>query len=430
MPKSHNIELAPSGYYHLRIQRNGINRRISLKTRNLAEAELASAIMRATLSAMTIDTNKIKSWTLATNANTGEITLKTDGTDADNASAERVAEKFANAYIVGNRSNYTDLDTPKVALTLTISEALSEYYQVLEKSTIADKTKAMARSTLAALSLRLGGGFNIGAANLQDEIEEKWINERLQKVARPTVKRELSFIRGFVEFCAKKKYATTKLDLSIHAENVHYEYFSATDLKSIFDNALSITGFTASSKIWLMLLGLYTGARLGQICDIELSFFEKVGEVHVLNFKIKNKNKASVRKVPIHNDLINLGLLDYVEKQKKKGRVKLIQISSKKASKFFTDFKRTCGIFDENKVFHSFRSTCVDCLKQCSVSFEERCQYVGHDSGGGVHNQVYARNEFSIEHMKLNCTDKMSWQKYCSWQPNFEALSAKLSTFN
>ena len=165
MPKSNNIELAPSGIYHLRMQRNGINRRISLKTRHLAEAELAAAIMRATLSAMTIDTSKIKNWTLATNANTGEVTLKTDGTDADNASAERVAEKFANAYIVGNRSNYSSLDAPKPALTITISEALAEYYQVLEKSTIADKTKKMTRGTLTALSARLGAGFNCQSAS-------------------------------------------------------------------------------------------------------------------------------------------------------------------------------------------------------------------------------------------------------------------------
>ena len=44
MTKTKNLELAPSGYYHLRIQRNGIIRRISLKTRSLAEAELAAAI--------------------------------------------------------------------------------------------------------------------------------------------------------------------------------------------------------------------------------------------------------------------------------------------------------------------------------------------------------------------------------------------------
>lgn len=420
MPHTKNLELSPSGYYHLRLQRDGKNRRISLKTKNLTEAKLAAAIMRATLSAMTIDPTKIKSWTLETDGQS--IKIQTEDNDADRASALEAVKIIAARQVP--QDSYQSVIQNRH--TITLGEALAEYYPVLEKSTIADKTKAMTRSTLAALSKKLGASFNIGSDSLQDEIEEKWINARLEIVSRPTVKRELSFIRGFIEFCAKKKYAKAKLELSIHAENVHYEYFNAHDLKSIFDNAIALNGFTAQSKIWLMLIGIYTGARLGQICDIELSFFEKVGDIDVLNFKIKNKNKASVRKVPIHADLIKLGLLEYVEKQKKKGRLKLIQISNKKASKFFTEFKRSCGIHDDNKVFHSFRSTCVDCLKQCGVAFEERCQYVGHDSGGGVHNTVYARNEFSIEHMKTHCTDKMDLKKHPSWEPDFEALRAKL----
>jgi len=426
MTHTPNLQQAPSGNYFLRLQRGGKDRKISLKTKDLSTAKLAAAIMHATLSSMKIDPSKIKDWSMTTNVRTGEITITTEDNDADRASGLEVVKIMAAAPQLNQQDSYQSVIQNRH--TITFGEALAEYHLVLEKSTIADKTKTMTRSTLAALSKRLGASFNIGAENLQDEIEEKWINARLELVARPTVKRELSFIRGFVEFCAKKKYAKAKLELSIHAENVHYEYFNASDLKSIFDNATALNGFTGQSKIWLMLLGLYTGARLGQICDIELSFFEKVGDIDVLNFKIKNKNKASIRKVPIHADLIKLGLLEYVEKQKKKGRLKLIQISSKKASKFFTEFKRSCGIIDDNKVFHSFRSTAVDCLKQCSVAFEERCQYVGHDAGGGVHNAVYARNEYSIEHMKINVTDKMNWQKYCNWEPDFEALRAKLIT--
>lgn len=264
-----NLELHKSGIYYLRLQKSGINKRISLQTRDFGTAQLAAAIAHATISRMTIDTDKIKSWTLATNANTGEITLKTDGTDADNASAERVAEKFANAYSVGNRSNYSDLDAPKSALTLTISEALSEYYIHLEKSTIAEKTKKMTKSTLSILSQKLGAGFNIGANDLEDEIEDKWLNVRLSQVSRATVKRELSFVRGFIEFCAdrKRKYAKIPLTLSIDAENESYDYFSAADLKAIFDEVPTLH----SSRFWLVVLGLYTGARIGQISTIELS---------------------------------------------------------------------------------------------------------------------------------------------------------------
>ncbi len=413
-----NIQKAPSGNYFLRIQRSGKDRRISLKTKNLSEAKLAALIMRATLSSMQIDPNKIKNWTLETDGQ--NIKISTDNTPEDRASALEAVKIIAQTRQNHEADSYHS--TIQNRHTITLGEALIEYHEVLAKHTIAEKTKVMARSSLAQMVAKLGAGFNVGAADLQDQIEQKWVNVRLELVTRATVKRELSFIRGFIDFCAKKKYARAPLDLALHAENVSYEYFTANDLKALFDNVHTLKGFTSKSKIWLMILGLYTGARLGQICDIQLSFFEKVNGIDVLNFKIINKNKASIRKIPIHQDLIELGLLDYVEKQKKLKRQKLIQISAKKASKFFTEYKRECGINDPKKVFHSFRSTAVDCLKQSGVGFEERCQYVGHDAGGGVHNQVYARNEFSITHMKNKCVNLMNWQNYCGWRPDIEIL--------
>lgn len=423
MTKLTNIQKSKSGNYFLRIQRNGKDRKISLKTKDLTQAKLAAAIAHATISCMEIDPQKIKTWTLETNGQNIKIT--TDNTDEDRASALEAVKIIAQAQQHREAETYNSpIQNRK---TITIGEALAEYHQVLEKHTIAEKTKDMARSTLAQLVKRLGASFNVGSNDLQEQIEEKWINARLLIVSRATVKRELSFIRSFIDFCAKKKYAKAPLDLALHAENASYEYFNSTDLKSLFDNASSINGYTSKSKIWLMILALYTGARLGQICDIELSFFEKVNGIDVLNFKIINKNKASIRKIPIHQDLIDLGLLEYVDRQKKLGRLKLIQLSGKKGSKFFTEYKRSCGINDDKKVFHSFRSTAVDCLKQSGVGFEERCQYVGHDAGGGVHNSVYARNEFSISHMKERCTDLMDWQKYCGWQLDINKLKLTIS---
>ncbi len=420
MTKIKNLEIAPSGYYHLRLQRDGINRRISLKTKDLATAKLAAAIAHATLACMTINPNKIKDWSLTTNAITGEITIKTEDNDADRASALEAVKVIATSHVQANDSYQSVIQNRH---TITLGEALAEYYPHLEKSTIADKTKNMTRSTLAVLSQKLGANFNIGASDLEDEIEDKWLNVRLEQVARATVKRELSFVRGFIEFCAdrKRRYAKAPLTLSIDAENEHYDYFSATDLKAIFDEAPTLH----SSRFWLVVLGLYTGARIGQISTIELSFFEHTNNTHILNFKTINKNKASLRKIPIHQDLIEIGLLDFVERQKKRGRTFLISLPAKKASKFFTEFKRKVGIDSDKKVFHSFRSTVVDCLKQNGVGFDERCEYVGHSSGGGVHNAVYARNSFSVEHMNEKCVKLMNWIKYCGWQPDISALKAR-----
>lgn len=414
MTNSRNLQKNKNGYYYLRMQRDNTDRKISLKTKNLAEAQLAAAIMRATISCMKIDTKKIKHWALESDGQNIKIT--TEDNDADRASALEAVKIIASKQ-QGHDSYQSVIQSRN---TITMGEALAEYYPHLDKSTVAEKTKRMTKSTLSVLSQKLGANFNIGANDLEDEIEDKWLNVRLEQVARATVKRELSSVRGFIEFCAdrKRNYAKAPLTLSIDADNEHYDYFLSADLKAIFDEVPNLH----SSRFWLIVLGLYTGARISQICSIELSFFEYTNNIHILNFKTINKNKASLRKIPLHSDLIEMGLLEFIERQKERGRTKLISLTGKKASKFFTEFKRKVGINNDKKVFHSFRATAVDCLKQNGAGFDERCEYVGHSSGGGVHNAVYARNSFSVEHMNEKCVKLMNWQKYCGWQPDLALL--------
>jgi integrase len=421
MAKIKNLEVAPSGIYHLRIQIGGTNRRLSLKTKNPTEAKLAAAIAHATISNMIIDPNKIKGWTLETSGQNIKIT--TDNTPEDRASALEALKIIAGSQQQKAQDSYPSVIQNRK--TITIGEALEEYRPHLLKTTVAEKTKVQAMSTVTAMVKKIGASFNIGDEQLEDEIQEKWVDVRLEQVTRATVKRELSFVRGFIEWAAdrKRKYAKAPLTISINAINESYDYFSKSDLKAIFDNAATLTD---PSRIWLLLLGLYTGARIGQICSIENSFFENVNGINIINFKTINKNKSSLRKIPIHQDLIDLGLLDFAEKQKKLGRIKLLTISGKRATKFFTDFKRRCGIDDPKKVFHSFRATAVDCLKQNGVGFDERCEYVGHSAGGGVHNAVYARNSFSIEHLDKKCVKLMDWQKYCGWSPDIKILKVRL----
>ena len=161
MSNTRNLQLAPSGNYSLRIQRNGKDRKISLKTKDLATAKLAAAIAHATLSLMKIDPTKIKDWTLETDGQNIKIT--TENTDEDCASALEAVKIIAASQ--SQQDNYQSVIQNRH--TITMGEALAEYYLVLEKSTIAEKTKAMTRSTLAALVKKLGSDFNLGAADLQ-----------------------------------------------------------------------------------------------------------------------------------------------------------------------------------------------------------------------------------------------------------------------
>ena len=48
-------------------------------------------------------------------------------------------------------------------------------------------------------------------------------------------------------------------------------------------------------------------------------------------------------------------------------------------SKWFARYSKSCGVDEGGKVFHSFRHTAIDCLKQAGVAKEKIAALVGHE---------------------------------------------------
>ena len=133
---------------------------------------------------------------------------------------------------------------------------------------------------------------------------------------------------------------------------------------------------------WLPLIGLYTGARVNEICqlnpqtdilidaDSDRPYFWFTTETETAEFVRKSiKNKMSKRKTPIHSKLVELGFLDYVETQKQKKSSLLFpawtpinERASTQAEKWFRDYLVSVGLRDETPGkrivgMHAFRST-------------------------------------------------------------------------
>lgn len=154
---------------------------------------------------------------------------------------------------------------------------------------------------------------------------------------------------------------------------------------------------------WLPLLAMYTGARINEICQLHLEdIYEEDGVpiFHITNEgKRRLKNVASKRKVPIHKHLLNLGLLNRVKRLKDAGEERLFpELKNKRdgygaaASKWFGDYKLRCGIEDKRKVFHCFRNTVLDHLKQKGIEINQSRAIVGHKDDSmsyGTYAQPY-----------------------------------------
>lgn len=428
-----NVQKSSSGIYYLRVQRDGLDRKISLKTRDIHEATIAAAIAHATLSRMTIDHQKIKSWTLKTDGENIEIT--TENNDADRASAK---DAFV-AFVQAKRTSLADSLQAKIKneqpkATMPIVAALAEYNNYLATTKIAVKSQRMAMSTLSNLISLLGSQFDMAQIN-DDIIEEKWLKLRLTQVAETTTKRDLSFIRSFIEWAAdkKRKYTPAPLTISIEAEGESWSYLNASDLKLVFD--VLPQHAETPWQLWIPILALYSGARVAEITSIKTEYVYQKNGIHAVRLA-GTKTDASDRDIPLHKDILQLGFLEYVTARRKAKHEYLFDVrhhnqngAGATVSKWYTAYKNTIGLKDKLKVFHSFRPTIVDHLKQAGAGFEARCQYVGHDAGGGVHNKIYGRNELNLTVIKTEVVDKIDWQKYCGWQPNFGALKAKADEF-
>ena len=410
-----NLQISKSGIFYLRTQKSGRDRKLSLRTRDINQAKIAVNVMRATIFDMKINQDLIKSWVLETDGE--NIKIVTENNDADRASALEAVKILAQSR-AQTQDSYTSVIQKRV--TKTLGEALIEYYQHLEKSELALKTQKMTQSTLSDLVKRLGGSFNMSQLN-DEVVESKWLNVRLTQVAKTTVKRDLTFIRGFVAWASdnKRKYTPAPLTLTLEAKGENWSYLTAADLKLIFDNLSKHA--TEPWQLYIPLIALYTGARISEIASLKTEDFIEKNGISAMRLR-GTKTDASDRTISLHQDLIALGLLKYVATRRNKSKINLFDIKSHDqngagatASKWFTKYKKSIGLTDKLKVFHSFRATIVDHLKQAGVEFEARCQYLGHDSGGGVHNKVYGRNELNLQIIHDEVVAKIDWMKYCGW---------------
>ena len=148
------------------------------------------------------------------------------------------------------------------------------------------------------------------------------------------------------------------------------------------------------------MLGLYTGARLNELCQLHLSDVKPVDGVLVFDINDRDdheahpkrlKNPASERLIPIHSRLIKLGFLDFLNRQKDANNIRVFpelkwneaEGYGRNVGRWFNEqyLRRVAGIKDKKKSFHSFRHTVANHLKQKGVAESYIGELLGHSPG-------------------------------------------------
>jgi integrase len=162
--------------------------------------------------------------------------------------------------------------------------------------------------------------------------------------------------------------------------------------------------FTNSYAFWLIPLATYTGARLGELAQLDLKDFVKVDGVDCIDIndidaveivegeggkKKRVKNRNAKRLVPIHSELVRIGVLRHVERLRMTDQQQLFPELSRKrrggaadaASKWFGRAKNTVGIIvKQEAVFHSFRHLFITNILDSGVAEHMLAPIVGHET--------------------------------------------------
>jgi integrase len=155
---------------------------------------------------------------------------------------------------------------------------------------------------------------------------------------------------------------------------------------------------------WLPLLGLFTGARIGELSQLYLEDFQLDHQVWYIDINQNTddkslKNAWSARRVPIHPKLISLGLPEWIERLRIEGYVRLFPELSwnitnryaKEPIRFMSQFLERMDLpRDGTKVFHSFRHGMNNELQKRSAMPDiMRKRLLGHEPGESVNERHY-----------------------------------------
>lgn len=277
--------------------------------------------------------------------------------------------------------------------------------------------------TIPFIPSRFGSGKTANKT-IQQAIKMAKVDETLPRLSVKTQNDYIQTLSSVFMWAKQKKFIEENPfdEVEMPAQDIRakqgdkYLPFSITQLQAIFNIPVyrgcknNRSGrLKPGEKIfrdayfWVPLLGLYTGARLNEICQLVLDDICIKEEIHIININDtdgkKVKTIAGIRNVPIHPVLLKLGFLEYVEQQRKDKYNKLkrlfpeLKLNSRNEysagmSKWFNrtldkvneTIQNPDDKLQEKHVFHSFRHTFRTELRNHAVPKERVVRLCGWEA--------------------------------------------------
>jgi len=253
-------------------------------------------------------------------------------------------------------------------------------------------------------------------------------------ISTSTANKYLGYITSFFKWCEVEGYVSKsvatglkiKEDKSKTDSRVPY---SLSDLHKIFlESPIYTTELQKSllnvpERFYIPYIALYQGMRINEISQLYVDDIYKRDGVYCIDINRKTKDKrlknnASIRVIPIHQKLIDLGLINHVVKQRANGEIRLWSNLKLGLEGYGTNFRKWYGTYnrkyvtkDSTKTFHSFRHSFTDTLKKISLNESidhQALKYLlGHSFRDDITMDVYSHG-YHMSELKM-VLDKLNY---------------------
>jgi integrase len=196
--------------------------------------------------------------------------------------------------------------------------------------------------------------------------------------------------------------------------------YSDEELQQLFHTPLFQSGqseriqkVASSDAYWCMLLGLWSGARVGELAQLELADVKAHNGLTVLSIHGKAgtlKTEQSERLIPVAPELIRLGFVGWAKAQREAGAVKLFPSFHREGavtpgeimSEWNREYRRIVGAAaGPLNGFHRFRHTIRTRLAALQIGPETADTLTGHAAQGSSGRRVYTHVDAKVVYEAL-----------------------------
>jgi integrase len=275
------------------------------------------------------------------------------------------------------------------------------------------------REALQDLPVRRSG--KLRSATLPELVEWSKQHPRAPRVSNATVNKLLGGVQAVALWARDNglipddvPWADPFANMRLSEDPSTREPWQLEELRLLFTSAVFTEGARPTAgrgeaAFWLPLLGLFTGARLGELAPLTVADVttDEPSQVPMITIREDReqgrrlKTAGSARVVPVHPKLVRIGFLRFVEDARSNAGTSaplfpLLTPGPKGGfgeawSKWFGRYIRDLGITNRASVFHSFRHGFKDALRAAGVSEDVNDALTGHAGPGTIGRQYGAK---------------------------------------